>query len=139
MSEREDRQFFTVCDSGADGLILGGRNALGYVTYPNEITSEGEGVFVCWDQSTKAEECRELGRVARDRYLAFLYLHEERDAWGVGLSTGLNLGRFVGRSQMRERAAKTAEDEENGGEQLPEFPYLRRDIAERIRALEVWQ
>lgn len=136
--DREDRPFFWHVDYGSWGLYLGG-NDLGVIycralgAKPAE--NQKEGVFCCPIESPKAESCRAIGRAALDRYLAFLFLHRESDAWSHGEAFGLWLGRTMGRAEMREHAAEVAERCSGGDADLSQ----RDLIAAKIRALEVWQ
>lgn len=87
------------------------------------------------DDEDMRDRCLAFGRAALDRYLAFLYLHQESDAWSHGEAFGLWLGRIKGRAEMREHAAEVAERCSGGDAKLSP----RDLIAANIRALEVWQ
>ncbi len=141
---REARTFFQVLERGTRGLLIGG-NGLGAIYYGEKPIEEGvfeskeEGVFKCWTESEHAEDCRAIGRAALDRYLAFLFLHQETEPSDLDClltwRDWLNYGRFEGRVQMRDRAAEVAERCTGGDDELS-----KRDlIAQNIRALDVWQ
>lgn len=144
---REDRPFFRVLERGTRGLLIGG-NGLGAIYYraPGEkpieegvFESKEEGVFKCWTESEHAEDCRAIGRAALDRYLAFLFLHQETEPSDLDClltwRNWFNYGKFQGRVQMRDRAAEVAERCSGGDDELS-----KRDlIAQNIRALDVWQ
>lgn len=141
---RGARTFFQVLERGTRGLLIGG-NGLGAIYYGEKPIEEGvfeskeEGVFKCWTESEHAEDCRAIGRAALDRYLAFLFLHQETEPSDLDClltwRDWLNYGRFEGRVQMRDRAAEVAERCTGGDSELS-----KRDlIAQNIRALDVWQ
>lgn len=128
---------------------------LGIASYPpsdpkRKLFPFDDGTFrmsLSWAAETGQDEataaainwCRAIGRAALDRYLAFLFLHQETEPSDLDClltwRDWLNYGRFEGRVQMRDRAAEVAERCTGGDDELS-----KRDlIAQNIRALDVWQ